>query len=92
MITLQNLIDMEPLTIFDSGRTVDNACGVNMANSGRILKYVACRGYIHDWSIYVGFEHESDEYIKDYGDKVTNERNIKKLVPCDDEAFNMYRY
>lgn len=32
------------------------------------------------------------DWIVNYGDKVHSEENIKKLCPCDDEAFKMYRY
>ena len=92
MLILQELKDMKPFSIFASGETTDNSSGINMSNSGRTLKWVACRGGIHDWAIYVGTDSQSDEDIQDYGDKVTSEYNIKKLVPCDNDAFQMYRY
>jgi len=30
--------------------------------------------------------------IRDQGDKIGSEKSIRRLVPCDDEAFKMYRY
>lgn len=96
MLKLHELEDMEPYTIFASGITIDNASGINMANSDEKLKWVACRGQIHDWCIYClvddSCEVFSDGYVHDYGEKITSEHNIKKLVPCEDDAFDMYRY
>lgn len=90
-LTLQQLKDMEP-GIFATGTTTDSPDGINMANTGQPLRWVATRGGIHDWAIYIHTEHWSAEQVKNNGDKVTSERNIKSLVPCDDEAFRMYRY
>lgn len=91
MLTLQQLKDMEP-GIFASGVTTDDAEGINMTRSGQELRWVATRGGIHDWAIYIHKASWSEQEVKDRGDKVTSEHNIKKLVPCDDEAFGMYRY
>ena len=83
MITLQQLKDMSPDTIFASGVGMD----------GRDeIRWVACRGGIHDWVIYYGRLDQSEGYIKSSGDKLFSEDKIKKFVPCDDEAFKMYRY
>jgi len=51
--------------------------------------WVAVRGGIHDWAIYKG--QGTKEYIRDWGNKVHSEEEIKLLVPCDKESFNMYR-
>ncbi len=71
------------------------------------VNWVAVRGGIHDWTIYHsldanltkrdyldGFEHlmATNERIRNWGTKVRREEEIKRLVPCDDEAFKMYRY
>lgn len=92
MLTLKNLKDMEPGTIFATGVVNDGPGGVNMTRSERTLRWVACRGGIYDWAIYIAPEEWTPEGVKRQGDKVTSEQNIKKLVPCDDEAFGMYRY
>ncbi len=91
-LTLQQLKDMKPDTIFMSGETTDGPEGINMDNTGQSLKWVAVRGGIHDWAIYCDMAYKSEGEIRDMGNKVTSEENIKKLVPCDDEAFEMYRY
>lgn len=92
MLTLQQLKDMPDHTVFAHGTTTDDAAGINMANTGNQLRWVAKRGQIHDWAIYIHFAIYDEEYIKSSGDKVTSKENIKKLVPCDAEAFAMYRY
>ena len=93
MLTLQQLKDMTPDSVFAKGTIVDSPEGINITNSGRMLKWVAQRGGIWDWAIYCCFDDEHDyEYAKSYGDKVHDAENIKKLVECDDEAFKMYRH
>jgi len=83
------LEEMKP-GIFASGCTTDDSEGINMSNSGKPLRWVAVRGGIPDWTIYIGEATLLE--VAHGGDKVISENNIKKLVPCDDEAFNMYRF
>lgn len=92
MLTLKQLKDMPDHTVFAHGTTTDDGAGINMANTGDQLRWVAKRGQIHDWAIYIHFAIYDEEYIESSGDKVTSKENIKKLVPCDDEALAMYRY
>jgi len=93
MLTKKKLIDMEPDSIFARGTCVDSPDGINMVGSGRKLRWIAKRrSGPFDWCIYIHWEEHSDYYIKRHGDKVTSEQNIKKLVPCDDEAFKLYGY
>ena len=91
-LTLDQLKAMEPSTIFAQGIMNDGPTGLNMSHSERILRWVAIRGGIHDWAIYAGPEDWSAEAVARSGDKVHNDENIKKLVPCDDEAFGWYRH
>ena len=74
-LTVKQLKDMQP-GIFASGRV---ACSLN--------KFIAVRGQIGDWAIYVGLRD-----IRDHGDKVYEEKVIRELVPCTDAAFKLYRY
>lgn len=92
MLTLQKLKDMKPSTIFATGVDMDSPEGINMTGSRKELKWVAVRGEIHDWTIYIHFVSKTSEWIKSHGDKVCSENHIKKLVLCDNEAFEMYRY
>lgn len=91
MLTLQELKDMKPDTIFATGVTTDDNSGVNLATTGEKIRWVACRGGIHDWAIYAENESWSEEEVQQSGNKVHDRDNVKKLVPCDDEALGMYR-
>lgn len=91
MLTLQDLKSMEPDTIFATGTINDSPTGINLTNSGRTLRWVACRGGIHDWAIYAHTDNHDKYWIKARGDKVHNRESVKKLVPCDDNALRMYR-
>ena len=90
-LTLQDLDDMKP-GIFAQGETTDDPDGCNMTASGRKLKWVASRGDIHDWAIYVLWASCDWMQVKAMGDKIHDEANIRKLVPCTSEAFDMYRH
>jgi len=91
MLTLQQLKEMKPHTIFEfKAGEMD----------GRTFMWVAVRGGIHDWAIYtslsavpfVDFWGADKKELARRGDKLFNKEKIRELVPCDDEAFAMYRY
>ena len=56
------------------------------------IRWVAVRGGIHDWALYYHHEYHTMEYVRDHGDKSFTKRIIRELVPCDDEAWEMYRF
>ena len=91
MLTIEKLKEMAEGT-FATGVATDNPEGINMANTNKDLRWVAVRGGIHDWAIYCHWADKSVRWIEKHGDKVNRESHIRKLVECDDEAFNMYRY
>ena len=90
-LTIKKLKEIEQNTIFAKGTMVDSPDGINMSNSGKQLWWVAVRGGIHDWAIYCSIVPDP-EWIKRMGDKVHDKETIKKLVLCNDEAFEMYRH
>lgn len=94
LLTLEKLKELDKYSIIAHGITTNDPEGIYMTNSdkGRKLIWVAKRGYIPDWTIYIHWADNGLDYVLDYGDKVISPANIKKLVPCDDEAFKMYRY
>lgn len=92
MFTIQFLKLTKPETIFACGETIDAPNGVNMMNTGKQLRWIACKGRVNDWALYVGEVSHSYKYIQQYGDKVYSEEAIRKLVLCDDEFFKAYRY
>ena len=90
-LTLEKLKAMKPDTIFASGTEIDSPKGISISNTGKQLRWIAVRGGIHDWAIYVHFSDKPEDWIRDYGDKIHMELNIRKCVDCDDEAYKMYR-
>lgn len=94
MLTLQELKDMKPGIVFAHGTTTNDPQGVYMTDNdfGKPLIWAAKRGGIHDWAIYIHWADNGLQYVIEHGDKVTNKANIQKLVPCDDEALQQYRY
>jgi len=92
-LTLQMLKDMKP-GIFDTGEIINSPVGIYMTDQdiGRRMRWVASRGNIHDWAIYIHWADKDKEYIRNHGDKCYNSDYIKHLVPCDNEAFEMYRF
>ncbi|MEI6186961.1 MAG: hypothetical protein WCP46_00470 [Alphaproteobacteria bacterium] len=98
MITKSILDSMPENTIF--------ACGVlpcdnelyTLAIDGD-LRWVAKRGIINDWAIYVSVEPDyisteerKNKTVAELGTKIYGESTIRTLVPCDDEALKLYRY
>ncbi len=85
---------MKPSTVFAKGEIENSPDGLFMttSNIGKKLIWVAKRGGIHDWAIYCHWADKGEDYAREHGDKVTSERNIKMLVPCDNEALSMYRF
>lgn len=92
MLTLEDLKNMKPKTIFVKREIEDSPIGINMTNSGKMLRWVAVRGGIYDWCIYCHFADKSYEWILKFGDKIFNKEDIRRLVLCEDEAFKMYRW
>ena len=92
MITADRLKAMEPDTIFLRGECENSPEGIFMTRNGGQLRWVAVRQGIETWSIYCHWAFNSWEFIKEQGDKVNNKETIRRLVPCDDEAFTLYNY
>ena len=76
-------------------------------NNETIVNWVAIRGGYHDWAIYHSLDANlelapyldgdshlkaTDVLIAKVGAKLHYKDKIKEFVPCDDEAFAMYRY
>ena len=86
MLTVDKLKEMQP-GIFASGIIKDPRLHKDLE-----LKWVAVRGGIHDWAIYYHRAEMSDQFVKSSGDKCFTKEVIKELVPCNDEAFKIYRF
>lgn len=88
MLTIEDLKTFGP-GIFAARTFIDDG---SFMQNGLLLKMVAVKGHINDWCIYVGKEDQSYEEIARTGDKITGTYLIKGLMPCDEDAFKMYRY
>jgi hypothetical protein len=94
MYTLKQLQELPPHSIIDSGEVINSPEGVFMTDSdiGRTMRWVAKRGLVDDWAIYIHWSEHDIDYIKRQGTKITTPRFIEKLVPCDEEMLKRYRY
>ena len=85
---------------FNNAKNIDE-------NKETIVNWVAIRGGYWDWAIYHSMDANlepapyfdgdthlkaTDEQIARGGAKLIKKEKIKEFVPCDDEAFKMYRY
>lgn len=86
MLTKEMLESMPQDTVFATG--VVNEPGLYHIP----VRWLAVRGGIADWAIYYHKEKMGIKYIRDCGDKCFTEEIIKKLVPCDEDAFKAYRH
>jgi len=91
-LTLEELKAMEPGIVFAHGVIENSPDGLYMSNSniGKKLIWVAKRGGIHDWAIYVHWEELGIAHVLAEGDKVSK-YNVRKIVKCNDEALKWYR-
>ena len=92
MLTYDEFLIIPNGTNFAQGEIVDSPEGLYMTGSRRILKWVAVKGYANDWCVYTHFADNSYDYVRNYGDKVGFEDNIKMVVSCDSKTFGCYRY
>jgi hypothetical protein len=80
-------------SVFATGLVPNMPGGLFMErdNEGRLLRWVAKKGKIDDWAVYVHWATKSVEEVRDYGDKIHGKDLITDLVPCDEPMLNMYR-
>jgi hypothetical protein len=92
ILTLDKFLKLERGKVFASGIVKDDNSGINMTNTGNDLRWIAKAGGGNDWAIYIHWAFRNEEWITKHGDKVTFESHIRKLIPCDIEVFNLYRF
>ena len=94
MLTIEQLKAMPANTVFATGMIENSPEGffVTRENIGKLIRWVAVRRGYWDWSIYYHWDTWSIEQIKSNGDTICNKEIIKRLVPCNDEAFKMYNF
>lgn len=94
MLTKKQLELLPPGTVFRVGVAINSSDDLYMTNDniGKELLWVAKRGQIYDWAIYVHWKERGQEFVTHMGNKLQNKELIQKLVPCDEEALALYRY
>ena len=92
MLDMKSFLKIDSGKVFDRGEIIDCPEGLHMARTGRMLKWVAVKGYADDWCVYTHFADNDWDFIRRSGDKVTGKENIQKVVPCDEDVFSCYRY
>jgi hypothetical protein len=102
-LTLEQLKQMEPDTIFASGTTTIDHPWEHGKTA--YVKWIAIRGGIYDWAIYHSFDsnlmmdesddkhrYASNRMIANHGSKLHDMDKVRELVPCDKDALEMYRH
>lgn len=89
-LTAERLATFPNCAPFCIGTTVDSPDGVNVMNTGKPLKFVAVKGGIEDWAIYVHWDYHDDLYVQRSGDKVPIDA-VQNLMTCSDSALRKYR-
>ena len=88
-ITPEILRALPENTIFAAGVFQDKA-GVNITGINQLLKFVALRGGVFDWAVYVGRVDDSFECVASFGSKISRPSALC-LVDVSDEAKELYR-
>ena len=92
ILTYEKFREFSPGMVFAKGILPDDHTGLNMTGSGKMLKWIAVKGWAQDWCIYTHWADYDYDYVKDSGDKVLSESNIYNAVPCDEDTLNCYRF
>lgn len=97
MLDIRMLTMMPHGTVFAAGTAVNAPTGLFMESApkyqGRVLRWAARRGGgPHDWAIYCLWNDQTQQEVLRRGDKVRDEKHVRLLVPCDDEAMESYRH
>lgn len=90
MLTREKLNKFEPGTIFASGLDFDGENGINLWNTGELIRWVAVRGGVDDWAVYADKASKSAESVRDFGCKLSR-GEATKLVLGNQDFCNRYR-
>lgn len=91
-LTMEMLENAEPNSILFKGEIEDSPDGFHINRTGKMLKYVVCRGGVADWTIYAEdcYRDMSYEEVKRVGHKIMIE-NAKKVIEAEEEVWNRWR-
>ena len=83
---------IEAGTMFAQGVASDSPSGLHMSGSGKMLRWVAVKGYNNDFSVYTHYDSKDFDFIMQQGDKVHGMDNIKNVLAVDEEVLKRYRH
>lgn len=92
MLTISDFNNINDGSVFSSEVVIDRPEGIVINNSGKSLRWVAKKGRIGDWALYIDSSEYSVHWIATYGQKIKDESIIRKILPCTDDVFKLYRY
>lgn len=94
LLTMAQLKAFKPGEVFATGTVLNNPDGIYMTDTdlNRPMLWVAKRGAVDDWAIYIHWQDMGQAYVISNGDKVRSTKNIINLVPCDVDALAAYRF
>jgi len=76
---------------FATGVLPNSPTGIFMTRDGGDLRWVAVKGYAHDWAVYCHWAYHSEDFVASSGDKVLTPEYVKRCVPCTEEVMERYR-
>ena len=83
-ITKESIIKSLPNSIIGGGLTYMD---------GKLVEYVVVRGDIPDFAIYYGNVDRKDDWITEWGDKITDKNKIRAITGLDSQTIDkFYRY
>ena len=92
MLTIEEFSKYPNTEIFRTGIISDSSTGCNYDNSGKLIKFVAKKGQIEDWAIYVGPVEWSYDDIRDWGNKLKFEDSILSCLNVSSNVLEKYRF
>ena len=85
-------LTIEKLKTFGDNEIFATGTGTYPEISKQEIRWVAVAGNgYYDWTIYYHLVGNSKEFIAREGDKCFSESVIKRLVPCTNESYALYR-
>lgn len=91
MITVELLERVSPGTVIGAGVFIDGPQDANINGSGKLCRWVAVRGGIRDWAVYVGPYNWMVSDIAKSGDKVSLNNAQRFLCIDGDSVRRLYR-
>lgn len=90
-LTMEKFSAMPAGEMFAKGFALDGTANFNITGREQALRWVAIKGHISDWAVYVGLYAWTWERVRREGDKIHTRDFIHYVVPCTKEVMDRYR-